>query len=130
MIGKRVLKLQLLDPEFGILELDTNENIPDWVLCQDMYALTRTDTEITIVCPFSEIPGHVHCDSGWKCLKIEGVFDFNEIGIIANISTILAQNDISVYVISTYKTDYILIKEKHVNRAIGALQEKGHRVFD
>lgn len=126
---ERRLKLQLLDPEFGIIRFDAYDKIPDWIFKLEFYSITRTETELTIVCPSYKIPEPVDFDGGWKCLRVEGTFSFNEIGIIASLSNTLAQHGISIYVVSTYDTDYVSVKEKNINKTIEALQGQGHQVF-
>jgi len=111
---ERILNLKLIDAEFGIVKLNANHILPLWATTNEFYSITRTEKEITIVCPNESIPEEIKRDHGWKCIMIDGSFEFNEIGIIASISNILAKNGISIYVISTYETDYVLIKKSNV----------------
>ncbi|MBN1997847.1 ACT domain-containing protein [candidate division KSB1 bacterium] len=122
----RILNLVLLNDEFGIIKLARNERIPQWFINNDIYTLTRTEKELTLVCPSRSIPNKVKFDGNSRCLKVEGTFNFDEIGIIASIAHTLAQNNISIFVFSSYDTDYILIKKKDIERAIKSLENKGH----
>lgn len=126
---QRILNLKLLNREFGIVRLKSSEKIPEWAIINDIYSITRTETELTIVCPSNRIPKNFQSDIGWKCLKVEGSFDLNEIGIIASISNTLSQNGISIYVFSSYDTDFILIKDNNIEKAIKSLRSKGHSVL-
>lgn len=69
------------------------------------------------------------CEKDWCTLKVEGPLDFSLIGILSSISTILAENKISIFAISTYDTDYILIKEGEINKAIDALSDRGYKII-
>lgn len=97
---ERVFNLKLLHHVFDIVKLKSSEKIPEWATQNDIYSITRTEKELTIVCPCSRIPTDYQSDNGWRCLKVEGSFDFDEIGIIASVSNTLSQDGISIYVLS------------------------------
>ncbi|MFY9177249.1 MAG: ACT domain-containing protein [Caldicoprobacterales bacterium] len=78
----------------------------------------------------ASIPSHIKCEKDWRILKIEGPLDFSLIGILASISTVLAQKGISIFAISTYDTDYILVKNKDISSAIVALTDEGYEIID
>ena len=77
-----------------------------------------------------EYPRDIKCEKDWRTLKIEGPLDFSLIGILSSISTILAQKGISIFAISTYDTDYILVKDKDINNAINALSNEKYEIID
>ena len=88
-----------------------------------------TDEEYSHVCPAELAPKNMtECESGWRAFRIEGVLDFSLIGIIAEISTILAENKIGIFVVSTYNNDYIFIKSENFERAVNALEGRGYKV--
>ena len=73
----------------------------------------KTDEELSLVCSTNLVPNNaIECDNGWKAFRVEGILDFSLIGILAKISTLLAENKISIFAVSTYNTDYILIKKE------------------
>lgn len=96
----------------------------------DFTFLARTDEEISLLCKTDDVPaGTEKRDDGWKGFRIEGSLDFSLIGILANISTVLAENGISIFAVSTFTTDYIFVKEHELARALSLLAAAGHTVL-
>ncbi|HPG41847.1 MAG TPA: ACT domain-containing protein [bacterium] len=126
---KRKFKLLLLSGEFGIVKLAADEKIPEWALKSEFYSITRTAGEMTVVCDSRYIPADYSFAGDWKCLKLEGVYDLNETGVIAALSDILAKNGISIFVVSTWPTDYILLRQQNLVKALFVLQKDGHTVL-
>jgi hypothetical protein len=100
----------------------------DWVHASAFYSITRTPDEFSIVCETTFIPHTLEQQDGWQCLMIEGVLDFSLVGILARISGVLAQAGISIFAISTYNTDYILLKATNMQRALENLQQNGYDI--
>jgi len=123
-----ILTMRILDETFGVCRLNAYEAIPYWALSGSFYAITKTDDELSIVCPQNQIPNSITCEKSWRALKIEGPLDFSLVGILSSIGTILAQHKISLFAISTFDTDYILVKEKDLLRAVDALQSENYLV--
>lgn len=92
------------------------------------YSVTRSDYELSIVCPQANIPQGAHCDSGWRNLKIEGPLDFSLTGVLTSIVGPLAEVGISIFSISTYDTDYVLVKDQDLSRTVIELSRAGHLV--
>ena len=91
----------------------------------------KTDEEKSLVCITSEVPENIiQRDDGWKAFCIQGVLDFSLIGILAKIATILADNGISIFAVSTYNTDYVLIKKENYQKALEVLQTTGYKIAD
>ena len=89
----------------------------------------KTDEETSPVCRTCDVPGNVtDRDDGWKAFRIQGVLDFSLIGILSKISSVLAENEIGIFAISTFNTDYILTKEENFGRAIEALSKAGYQI--
>lgn len=122
------LNMSLLKQNFGVCRLEKDEIIPQWCKNSEFYSITKTMDELSIVCNLQSIPEGIKCEKPWKALKVEGPLDFSLIGILASISRLLAQEGISIFAISTYDTDYILVKEKDINKAIDALSSEGHKI--
>lgn len=126
---KRKLKLSLLKDFYGICKLPCDSSIPDWAQKGSLYSITRTEKELTIVCPQGSIPMDIEYDGNWRGFRIDGSFDFSQIGVISCLAGPLARAGISIYVISTYDTDYVLVKEKNVEQAVTVLTDEGHLII-
>lgn len=104
-------------------------DISDLDLSKDFYFIGRTDEEISLVCKTEDTPTNTtECDDGWKAFRIEGVLDFSLIGILSKISGILADNKIGIFAVSTYNTDYILVKAENFDKAMKVLGDAGYTV--
>ncbi|WP_302925389.1 ACT domain-containing protein [Holdemania filiformis] len=91
----------------------------------------KTDEEKSLVCITGEVPSNViQRDDGWKAFSIKGVLDFSLVGILAKIATILADNNISIFAVSTYNTDYVLIKKENYQRGLEILKSMGYEFAD
>ncbi|MDD3839112.1 MAG: ACT domain-containing protein [Clostridia bacterium] len=129
MSAKR-FKMRLFNKRFGICRLNNDELIPDWIQNCDFYSITKTWDELSIVCLQDNIPRDVRCERDWRVLKIEGPLEFSLIGVLSSISAILAQEKISIFVVSTYDTDYILVKDHEVENAIDALTAEKYEIIN
>ena len=95
----------------------------------DFYFIGRTDNELSLVCKTEDAPqSTVERDDGWKGFRIRGVLDFSLIGILSRLSGILAEQGIGIFAVSTYDTDYILVKAENFERALAALAAKGYTI--
>ena len=95
----------------------------------DFYFVGKTDEELSLVCKTDDIPsGATARDDGWRGFRIQGVLDFSLIGILSELSGILAEHEIGIFAVSTYNTDYILVKEENYERALEALASEGYAV--
>lgn len=108
--------------KLGICRLESGSPLPDWVGgSKNFYAITGTADETSIVCREDLIPADLLSEKNFRALKVNGPLDFSLTGILASLLNPLAAAGISVFAISTYNTDYILIKEKNLEQAIGLL---------
>lgn len=126
---EKILTMRLLKDIYGVCRLDKNELIPEWAQKSDFFSITKTNEELSIVCSQEDIPIDIQCEKNWRVLKIEGPLDFSLIGILSSISTVLANNKISIFAISTYDTDYILVKSSDLDNAIESLLKEGYEVL-
>lgn len=118
------MKLEILPYGITVCQLAELSQVE---LNSEFYFLARTDEEISLVCKTSEVPElTVKRDDGWRGFRIEGVLDFSLVGILAGISSVLSQNSIGIFAVSTYNTDYVLVKEKDLEKAIKVLSEAGY----
>ena len=103
---------------------DVNQNA-------EFYFIGKTDEELSLVCRTEDVPAKtVERDDGWRGFRIEGVLDFSLIGILSKLSTILAENKIGILAVSTFNTDYILVKETNFDRALNVLAAAGYEVAE
>jgi hypothetical protein len=120
------LALSLLSETFAMCRLGPDADIPAWALDGDFFSVTRTQEELSVVCPQEKIPEKTLCEKGFRCFKVGGPLDFSLTGILSSLTIPLSQAGISVLAISTFDTDYLLVKEAHVDRAVRQLSQAGH----
>ncbi len=122
------LTLSLLPGEFAVCRLDARAAIPAWAVGHALFAIVRTSEETSVVCPSSAVPEGVVAERGWRCLKVHGPLVFEQVGVLASLAVPLARAGVSIFAISTYDTDYLLIKGHDLPTALAALRQAGHRV--
>ena len=90
----------------------------------------KTDEENSLVCMTGDVPENViEREDGWKAFRIQGILDFSLIGILAEISALLAENDIGIFAVSTFNTDYILTKKENYQKALNVLEHAGYKII-
>jgi hypothetical protein len=119
--------LELLPDTFAICRLDPDAAIPDWAN-GEFVSITRTPEALSIVCRQDDVPDDMQSERGWRCLRIVGKLDFSLVGVIATLTKVLADAGISVFLMSTYDTDYLLVRGRDVDRTVETLVEAGHSV--
>lgn len=124
------LSLQILPQEFSICRLTVGSELPNWVSQSGKFvSMTCTQDEISIVAESSVVPSDIKCTQQWRALQVCGQLDFALVGILAGLTTVLAQNQISVFAISTYDTDYLFVKAEKMVSAAKSLQDAGYHVL-
>jgi hypothetical protein len=118
----------ILRETFAICRLDKDARIPDWAFPGGLFSVTRTKDELTLVCPHINVPKGIACNQGWSCLKVKGPLDLSSTGIISLIAATLEKEGMSLFFISTYDTDYVMVKEKDLERAIFAFTEASQKI--
>ena len=120
------LALTVLDKEHAIHHLDADANIPVTVFGTQFYSISRTDEELSIVCEADIQIDSAKTSAGWSCIKVIGPLDFSLTGILASISSTLADAKISLFAISTFDTDYFLVKSRELPKALHVLKSAGY----
>jgi hypothetical protein len=120
--------LSILPNNFAICRLDKGAGIPDWALASSFFSLTRSAEELSVVCPQNLVPEGIRRNAGWRCLKVEGPLDLSATGVLASLTRPLAQEGISIFAVSTYDTDYLLVKKNDLKKAVTVLSQKGHQI--
>jgi len=104
-------------------------DISDIDMSADFYFIGKTDEELSLVCRTEDTPQKtIEREDGWRGFRIQGVLDFSLIGILSKISGVLAENKIGIFAVSTYNTDYILVKEENFDRALDVLAAEGYKI--
>jgi hypothetical protein len=109
----------------AICRLDASAEVPPWAT-GDVVSITRTLDELSIVCSQDNVSENVQSEPGWRCFRVAGRLDFSMVGVIASLTATLAAANISVFVISTFNTDYLLVKEADLGGALESLRSAGH----
>ena len=120
------LTLLVLDGTYAICRLEKGSTMPDWAFTGEFYSIMRTQDELSVVCLQKAVPEGVRFNGGWKSLKAEGPLDFSMTGVLASLAVPLANAGVSIFALSTYDTDYILVKEYDLEKAIEALNGAGY----
>lgn len=120
------MDIKIIDNRFTVCKIESIEAVN----FTDEYCFVgKTDEELSLVCSTGLAPDNItEREDGWRAFRIEGVLDFSLIGILSEISGILAGKEIGIFAVSTYNTDYIFVKEESFKKALEALAEKGYRI--
>lgn len=122
------LTLSLLKERFAVCRLDSQAEVPAWSIKGEFFSITRTSDELSIVCPESNVDETARCEKGWACMKLEGPFAFSLTGVLNSITGPLADAGVSIFAISTYDTDYVMVKADSLEEAVAALHRAGHHI--
>jgi hypothetical protein len=118
----------LIEGSFAICRLDKNAAIPTWARTGEIFSITRTLDELSIVCPQTSVPEGTDCETGWRCLEVESPFEFDLTGAISSIAVPLAEADVGLFVVATQDSNYLMVKETDLERTVLVLSRAGHRV--
>lgn len=122
-----MIKLKRMEMDFSVCKVKDSSLID---LEKEFCFAAKTDEEISLVCMTGDVPEEtIVREDGWNAFRIEGILDFSLVGILAGISGLLADNDISIFAVSTYQTDYILVKSEQFERALNLLAQAGYEII-
>src|SRR6266496_785902 len=124
----RHFELGLLPDRFAISRLAAGSPIPDWATQGPFFSVTRTGDELSVVTELSRVPVGVQSQPGWRVLKVHGPFVLSEIGVLSALAAPLAAAKISLFAVSTFDTDYLLVACEALLAAVAALEHAGHTV--
>ena len=128
MADHPALMLSLLPDTLAVCRLAPDAEVPAWAWRGEPASVTRTRDELSIVCRADVVPQGVRVEPGWRCLKVRGPLDFALTGILAALTAPLAAAGVPVFAVSTFDTDYLLVKTESLDRATEVLRGAGHRV--
>ena len=124
----RRLELSLLPERFAISRLAADAAIPAWATEGSFFSVTRAGDELSVVCELARVPVGVASQPGWRVLKVHGPFVLTEIGVLSALAAPLAEAKLSLFAISTFDTDYLLVASETLSDAIAALERAGHKI--
>ncbi len=131
------LTLSVLPGRYAICRLDVRDAIPPWAPASpappgraagEFVSISRTAEELSIVALESAVPETVKCDRGWRVIKVEGPLDLSLIGVLASLASPLAEARVNIFAVSTFDTDYVLVKDELLSVAVETLAGAGHRL--
>ena len=123
-----MMEIKKIDHNFSVCQVEDYSLVN---LNSEYSFIGKTDEEKSLVCITDEVPANViQRDDGWKAFRIQGVLDFSLIGILAKIAAALADNGISIFAVSTYNTDYVLMKRENYQKALVVLKALGYMIID
>jgi hypothetical protein len=127
MTGSR-LTLSCLSDRLAVCRLPADAPVPEWVFREGFVSVTRTADELSVVCGVERVPPGTRCETNFRCIKVEGPLAFDLTGILSSLTAVLARAGISVFAVSTYDTDYLLVREGLLAAALEELARAGHDV--
>ena len=126
--GGSIVEIKKIHQDFSVCQVKDYSLVN---LTSKYCFIGKTEDENSLVCITSEVPSNViKHDDGWKAFRIQGVLAFSLIGILSKIASILADNNISIFAVSTYNTDYVLIKKENYQKGLELLQSSGYQIID
>jgi uncharacterized protein len=120
------VQLRTLPDSYAVARLQPGSELPEWVDKGPFRSVTRTDHEVSVVCRDHDVPEGESVDRGWTVLEVMGPFDFSLTGVIASLVTPLAEAEMPIFLISTFESDYVLVRSTDLARAADVLEEAGH----
>ena len=136
----RSLTLELVAGRFAVCRLEPEAPLPAWAGAAPgeapggptgaapFVSVTRAAAELSVVCAEEAVPSGVRSETGWRCLRVKGPLGFGVTGILASLAGPLASSGVSIFVVSTYDTDYLMLQQRDLERGVFALERAGHTV--
>jgi uncharacterized protein len=122
------MKLYVLDDLYAVVRCDPDAPLPAWLTGGHFWSATRSDAELSIVCREADVPDDASAERGWCALELAGPLDFSLTGVVATLVTPLAEAEVPIFVLSTFETDYLLVRERDLPRSVEALRAAGHEL--
>jgi hypothetical protein len=129
-VAKRSFELSLLPERFAICRLAPDAVVPEWATRGEFFSITRTSDELSVVTETVLVPERLRTEVSWRVMKVHGPFDLSEVGVLAALVAPLATAGVSVFTISTFDTDYLLLQCSQLREAVASLRNAGHTVHE
>jgi hypothetical protein len=120
------VQIRTLPDSYAVVRLEPGSELPEWVDKGPFRSVTRTEHEVSVVCRDHDVPEGESVDRGWTVLEVKGPLDFSLTGVITSLVEPLAEAEVPIFLISTFETDYVLVRSSDLARAVDALEEAGH----
>jgi hypothetical protein len=121
-------ELVVLEETFAVSRLSADSRVPRWAAGGSFLSITRTTDELSVVCRQEQVPPEVRSERGWRCLRVSGTLDFAAVGILASLVEPLARVGVPAFAVSTFDTDYLMVRVVDLDHAVAALRSAGHTV--
>ena len=128
-MSNKKLSFSVLPDKLAVCRFDPMAALPDLSAASSFFSITRTPEELSVVCDENDFGPEIQCEKGWRCMKLHGPFNFSESGILASVIRPLAEAAVPIFAISTFDTDYLLIKAVDLKAALKVLTDEGHKFF-
>jgi hypothetical protein len=128
--AKRSFELSLLAETFTICHLAPDAAVPEWVMQGQFFSITRTSEELSVIAESALVPERLRTEVSWRVMKVHGPFDFSEVGVLAALVQPLAAAGVSVFAVSTFDTDYLLVQCSQLREAVTGLRNASHTVHE
>jgi hypothetical protein len=129
-VAKRSFELFLFAETFAICHLAPDAAVPEWATQGQFVSITRTSDELSVIAEMAFVPTGLRSEVSWRVLKVRGPFDFSEVGVLASLVEPLAATGVSVFAISTFDTDYLLVQTSQLDEAVAGLRNASHTVYE
>ncbi len=122
------MRLTVHPEHYAVVRLDPDDDVPSWAEVGAVSSVTRTASELSIVCVEAAVPAEASAERGWRMLEVAGPLDFTLTGVLSSLTVPLAAADVTLFALSTFETDYLLVRKNDLDRASSALRGAGHTV--
>lgn len=123
-----MLRLVVVPGRLAVCRLAPDASLADWMQTGAVSSITRTADELSVVCDEADVPEGIRSERGWRAFRVEGPLDFGLTGVLAALAVPLAEAGVSIFAVSTFDTDWLLVKADRLDQAIYSLREVGHIV--
>ena len=123
------LTLLLFDGCLAVCRLPSNSPVPPWAFAKGpLSSITRSEKELSIICGETAVPSGVRCERGWRVMKVENSLNFAQTGILVALAAPLADAGVSIFTVSTFDSQYLMVKEASIELALKILVNAGHEI--
>ncbi len=122
------MRLKLLEPVFAVCKLSPHTQIPEWALSAEVFFLSKTQDELSVICPSAQVPATVEHSADWRCFRVDDDLEFEQTGVVATVSTPIANAGLSLFLVSTHDRDYVLVHQSNLAQAIDVYNQHGFTV--